>query len=49
VTFGILESTSTGTLAEYVVVPAANVFGIPGGLSFAEAARFRWCTKRPGG
>jgi NADPH2:quinone reductase len=40
VTFGILGEHFPGTLAEYVVVPAANVFGIPGGLSFAEAAAF---------
>lgn len=40
VTFGILGEHFPGTLAEYVVVPAANVFAIPGGLSFAEAAAF---------
>src|ERR1700730_7934399 len=40
VTFRILGEHAPGTLAEYVVVPAANVFAIPGGLSFAEAAAF---------
>jgi NADPH2:quinone reductase len=40
VTFRILGEHVPGTFAEYVVVPAANVFPIPGGLSFAQAAAF---------
>ena len=40
VTYGILGEHVPGTFAEKVVVPARNVFPIPPGLSFAEAAAF---------
>ena len=38
--FGILGEHAPGTLAERVVVPARNLFPIPEGLSFAQAAAF---------
>ena len=37
---GSSASTSPGTFAERVVLPARNVFPVPAGLSFAEAAAF---------
>ena len=40
VTFRILGEHAPGTFAEKVVVPRRNVFPIPAGLSFAEAAAF---------
>ena len=40
VKFGILGEHVHGTFAERVVVPARNVFPIPEGLSFAQAAAF---------
>ena len=40
VTYRILGEHVPGTLAEKVVVPARNVFPIPRGLSFAQAAAF---------
>lgn len=40
VRYGILGEHVAGTFAEFVVVPAANVFAIPDGLSFPEAAAF---------
>jgi NADPH2:quinone reductase len=40
VTFRILGEHVAGTFAEKVVVPRRNVFPIPAGLSFAEAAAF---------
>ena len=40
VSFGILGEHTAGTFAERVVVPARNVFPIPEGLSFAQAAAF---------
>ena len=40
VSYGILGEHVPGTLAEYVVVPARNVFPIPAGFSFARAAAF---------
>ena len=40
VTYGILGEHVAGTFAELVVVPRRNVFAIPPGLSFAEAAAF---------
>ena len=40
VSYRILGEHVAGTFAEFVVVPAANVFAIPAGLSFAEAASF---------
>lgn len=40
VTYGILGEHAAGTFAEQVVVPARNVFPIPRGLSFAQAAAF---------
>ena len=40
VSFGILGEHTAGTFAELVVVPARNVFPIPEGLSFAQAAAF---------
>src|SRR5262249_60983560 len=40
VTFRILGEHVPGTFAERVVVPRRNVFPIPAGLSFAEAAAF---------
>jgi len=40
VTYRILGEHVPGTFAEKVVVPARNVFAIPRGLSFAEAAAF---------
>jgi NADPH:quinone reductase-like Zn-dependent oxidoreductase len=36
--FGILGRDAHGTLAEYVVVPAENVYPLPADLSFVEAA-----------
>jgi NADPH2:quinone reductase len=39
-TFRILGEHTTGTFAELVVVPARNVFPMPAGLSFEEAAAF---------
>lgn len=38
--FGILGEHRPGTLADYVVVPSANVFVIPGQIDMAEAAAF---------
>jgi NADPH2:quinone reductase len=40
VKYRILGEHTAGTFAEFVVVPARNVFGIPGGLSFEEACAF---------
>jgi NADPH:quinone reductase-like Zn-dependent oxidoreductase len=40
VSFGILGEHVPGTFAELVTVPARNVFPIPAGLSFPEAAAF---------
>src|SRR5215813_8092332 len=40
VQYKILGEHTPGTFAEYVVVPARNVFPIPGTLSFEEAAAF---------
>jgi len=40
VSFRMLGEHALGTLAEYVVLPARNVFPIPAGLSFARAAAF---------
>ena len=40
VRYGIVGEHVAGTFAEFVVVPAANVFAIPAGLSFPEAAAF---------
>jgi NADPH:quinone reductase-like Zn-dependent oxidoreductase len=40
VTYRILGEHAPGTFAELVVVPRRNVFAIPPGLSFAEAAAF---------
>ena len=40
VRFQILGEHVPGTLAEFVVVPARNVFPIPSGFSFAKAAAF---------
>jgi NADPH:quinone reductase-like Zn-dependent oxidoreductase len=40
VTYRMLGEHVAGTFAEYVVVPTRNVFPIPGGLSFAQAAAF---------
>jgi NADPH:quinone reductase-like Zn-dependent oxidoreductase len=37
-TFSLLGEHRSGTLAEFVKVPAANVFPLPGHLSFSEAA-----------
>ncbi|MEX0880590.1 MAG: zinc-binding dehydrogenase [Thermoanaerobaculia bacterium] len=39
-TYGILGEHAAGTFAQLVVVPLANVFPIPEGLSFAQAAAF---------
>jgi NADPH:quinone reductase-like Zn-dependent oxidoreductase len=39
-TFGIVGEHVAGTFAEYVVVPARNLFPIPEGLSFEQAAAF---------
>ncbi len=39
-TFRILGEHLPGTFAEQIVVPAANVFAIPEGMSFAQAASF---------
>lgn len=36
--WGAIGGTRDGAMAEYVVVPAANVFSIPDSMSFAEAA-----------
>ncbi|MDQ6611465.1 MAG: zinc-binding dehydrogenase, partial [Gemmatimonadota bacterium] len=43
-TYGILGEHRSGTLAEYVVVPAANVRTIPDTVSFEEAAAFPLAT-----
>lgn len=40
VSYRILGEHTAGTFAELVVVPARNVFPIPQGLSFAQAAAF---------
>ncbi len=40
VTFRIVGEHGPGTFAEKAVVPAVNVFPIPGGLSFEQAAAF---------
>jgi NADPH2:quinone reductase len=40
VTYRILGEHVPGTFAEFVVLPARNVFPIPSGLSFARAAAF---------
>lgn len=40
VSYRILGEHVAGTFAEYVVVPAANVFPIPEGMSFPAAAAF---------
>ena len=39
-TFRIVGEHVPGTFAEYVVVPARNLFPIPRGLSWAQAAAF---------
>jgi NADPH2:quinone reductase len=39
-TYRILGEHAPGTFAEYAVVPARNLFPIPAGLSFEEAAAF---------
>jgi NADPH:quinone reductase-like Zn-dependent oxidoreductase len=39
-TYGILGEHAPGTFAEFAVVPARNLFPIPEGLSFAQAAAF---------
>jgi NADPH:quinone reductase-like Zn-dependent oxidoreductase len=44
VRYGILGEHHPGTMAEYVVVPGANVRRIPDGLSDAEAAAFTLAT-----
>ncbi|MEI6741391.1 MAG: alcohol dehydrogenase catalytic domain-containing protein, partial [Gemmatimonadaceae bacterium] len=43
-TFGVLGEHRPGTLAEYVVVPAANVRRIPDQIPFAAAAAFPLAT-----
>lgn len=43
-TFGVLGEHRPGTLAEYVVVPAANVRTIPESIPFATAAAFPLAT-----
>jgi NADPH:quinone reductase-like Zn-dependent oxidoreductase len=40
VSYGILGEHAPGTFAERVVVPARNLFPVPEGLSFAQAAAF---------
>jgi NADPH:quinone reductase-like Zn-dependent oxidoreductase len=40
VKYKILGEHTAGTFAEFVVVPAVNVFPIPAGLSFPQAAAF---------
>ena len=42
--FGILGEHFPGTMAEFVVVPAANVLSIPDGADTAEAAAFTLAT-----
>lgn len=42
--YGILGEHRSGTFAEYVVVPAANVRGIPKDIDFATAAAFPLAT-----
>jgi NADPH:quinone reductase-like Zn-dependent oxidoreductase len=42
--YAILGEHRTGTLAEYLVVPAANVLTIPASVSFATAAAFPLAT-----
>ena len=47
---GSSASTSPGTFAEYVVVPAAQRVSHPGGpRRFRRRPRFRWRTRPPGG
>jgi len=43
-TFGVLGEHRSGTLAEYVVVPARNLLPVPAGYSWAEAAAFPLAT-----
>lgn len=43
-TYGILGEHRTGTMADYVVVPAANVRVIPASISFETAAAFPLAT-----
>ena len=43
-TYGILGEHRPGTLAEYVVVPAANVWTIPAAIPFETAAAFPLAT-----
>lgn len=43
-TYGILGEHRSGTLAEYIVVPAANVRVIPASIPFEEAAAFPLAT-----
>ncbi|MEP6764652.1 MAG: zinc-binding dehydrogenase [Gemmatimonadaceae bacterium] len=43
-TYGILGEHRSGTLAEYIVIPAANVRTIPNSISFEEAAAFPLAT-----
>lgn len=43
-TYGILGEHRAGTMAEYLVVPAANVRVIPGSISFEAAAAFPLAT-----
>ena len=42
--FGILGEHRPGTLAEFIVVPAANVASIPNSIAFATAAAFPLAT-----
>ncbi len=44
VKFGLLGEHRAGTFAEYVVVPAPNVRGIPAGVSDVQAAAFTLAT-----
>lgn len=43
-TYGILGEHRSGTLAEYIVIPSANVRTIPAAISFEEAAAFPLAT-----
>lgn len=43
-TYGILGEHRPGTLAEYVVVPEANVYPVPGDVAFETAAAFPLAT-----
>ena len=43
-TYGILGEHRSGTLAEFVVIPAANVRTVPDSVSFEEAAAFPLAT-----